>query len=114
MTTIHQAMIERPETFTIKGHFFIGYVLVDGPQESKVGFGVSSSFDYHRPNTFGVSGSTDAWLPYACDLRRVTDMKQRTPEDTSTCLYTENGFLATVNATLEQLIPYWIEARRAP
>ena len=92
-------MIERPETFTIRDHCFIGYILVDGPQE-KVGF--------------GVSGSTDAWLPYACDLRRVTDMKQRTPEDTSTCLYTENGFLATVNATLEQLVPHWIEARRAP
>lgn len=97
MPTIHQAMTERPETFNIKGHFFIGYILVDGPQE-KVGF--------------GVSGSTDAWLPYACDLRRVTDMKQRTPEDTSACLYTDNGFLATVNATLDQLIPRWIEARR--
>lgn len=92
-------MIERPLEYSITNTtIFEGHILVDGPDTAGVGFGRNND-------------KAEAWLPFLCDLRRVTEVKQRAPDDDSAVLYTKHGFLATVNASIGSLRPFWIEAR---
>lgn len=93
-------MNERPTSFEVNAdHLFIGHILVDVPAS-----GPTTGF-------VKCEVSADAWLPFAIDLRGITSAKQRTPEDTSTCLYSGTEFVATVNATLKELAPYIGRAR---
>lgn len=54
------------------------------------------------------------WLPYACDLRAVNEMKVRGFDDeeaSQTSLYHNGTLIAMVNAPFSSLIDHWISMR---
>jgi hypothetical protein len=54
----------------------------------------------------------DAWISYAQDLRVINGIKQRKPEDDGNCcLYHNDSFVATVNCSFKDLLPFWVDVR---
>ena len=90
-------MKEPPKEWRVANGAFIGFTLVSREAER---------------SGAGLPTKTEDWLPYAIDLRQVHVMKQFSFEEPHlTALYHHGEFVACVNASFDDVLPFWIRCK---